>query len=177
MKKLGSLLLCCCMALAALPAWAAGPGAAPAKPDTNENGMPLIPDFTLPLASGGEVTLSDFEGRQIVLYFWASWCPACVTGMPDKQALHEWMLENEFPGEVWAVNLTDGSRETRGTCDAFIEKNGFTVPVLYDELGTLSAMFGITAIPVTALIDAQGYLKGGAIGSLPMEQTIALLEM
>ena len=174
--KTGTLLLCCCLAFSALSVWAEEPGAAPAKPPENENGMPLMLDFTLSAADGGEVTLSDFEGRQVVLYFWATWCPACVQGMPDKQALHEWMLENEFPGEVWAVNLIDGIRETRETCDAFIERNGLTMPVLYEETGELSAWLGITAIPATVVVDAEGYIKGGALGSWPLEEIIALLE-
>lgn len=176
MKKIGMLALCCCLAFAALPALAVDGDGASAKPPENANGMPLIPDFTLPSNTGEDVTLSDFAGRQVVLYFWATWCPYCVSNMADKQALYEWMLENEFAGEVWAVNLADGFQETRQACDAFIEKNGYTMPVLYDETGELSALFGVTSIPVTAVIDAEGYLKGGAIGVQALEETITLLK-
>jgi len=170
MKRIGLLLLCCCLVLsvAALAEEAA-------KPDINENGMPLMPDFTLTSASGEEITLSDFEGRQIVLYFWATWCPTCVQGMPDKQALHDWMLENDFPGEVWAVNLTDGIRETRNTCDAFLERNGYTMPVLYDEGGKVFQYAQSRYIPVTMVIDEAGYQKSWVIGAQPMEEIIAIL--
>jgi len=172
MKKIGMLALCCWLACVALPALAGES----AKPQENASGMPLMFDFTLPDNAGGEVSLSGFEGRQVVLYFWATWCPYCVMGMPAKQALYEWMLENEFPGEVWAINLTDGFQETRKTCDAFIEREGFTMPVLYEETGALSNGLGITGIPVTIVVDAEGYLKGAASGPQSLEDTIALLE-
>jgi len=173
MKKIGTLLLCCCLAMACATAALADEAE---KPEYNENGMPLIPDFTLPSNTGEDVSLSDFLGRQVVLYFWTTWCPSCVRGMPDKQALHDWMLETEFPGVLLAVNLIDGVRETRGSCNAFIERNGFTFPVLYEESGELSEFFGITTIPRTAVIDAEGYLKDYIIGGRSLAEAIAVLE-
>ncbi len=147
------------------------------KPEFNPEGLPLVPDVTLPSAAGGDISLSSLAGKQVVLYFWASWCPSCRENLADKQALHDWMLENEFEGVVLAVNLTDGMRETRERCDAFIAENGYTLPVVYEETGVLSSLFNISSIPVTAVIDAEGYLKGGAIGVQTLEETIALLEL
>ena len=43
------------------------------------------PDFTLELHEGGTVTLSQLQGKPVVLNFWASWCPPCVREMPDFQ--------------------------------------------------------------------------------------------
>lgn len=148
---------------------------APTKPEMNAAGMPLVPDFTLE-SPNGPVSLSDFEGKQVVLYFWASWCPACKAGMPEKQALYDWMTENDIAGTMLAINLTDGAQETRDTCDAYIKENGYTFPVLYEEDGSLANMFGITAIPVTVVIDAEGYMKGGTVGSMPIETIQGLLE-
>ena len=175
MKNRWRRSLCCFVICLLLAAPACASASAP-KPAENAAGMPLVPDFTLPCASGGDVSLSDFAGKQVVLYFWASWCFYCKQGFPEKQALHDWMRETEFPGAILAVNLTDGMQETRASCDAYIAENGFTLPVLYDETGALSAPFTSSGIPVVVVIDAEGYLKGGSIGSMPLDELQALLE-
>ncbi len=41
------------------------------------------PDFTLTDINGHDVSLRDFRGRQVVLVFWASWCPDCRAEVPD----------------------------------------------------------------------------------------------
>ena len=45
------------------------------------------PDFSLEDINGKRVNLSDFRGRQVVLVFWASWCPDCRAEVPQLRAL------------------------------------------------------------------------------------------
>ena len=47
------------------------------------------PDFTLNDIAGNPVKLSDFKGRQVVLQFWASWCPDCRAEMPLIKQMQE----------------------------------------------------------------------------------------
>ncbi len=179
MRSVWRFTLCCCliwatMILTACAADVAGPPAP--KPAANAAGMPLVPNFTLTNMQGEPVSLADYAGKQVVLYFWASWCPACKQGMPEKQALYNWMVENNFPGTVLAINLTDGAQETRATCDAYVSEEKLTFPVLYDEVGEVTNLFVQSAIPVTAIIDADGYLKSGMVGSMPIDQIKEVLE-
>ena len=44
------------------------------KPNTAGVGVgDFAPDFSLPSLGSNEVRLSDFKGRRVVLFFWASW--------------------------------------------------------------------------------------------------------
>ena len=45
------------------------------------------PDFTLCDLEGKSFNLSDFRGRNVVLVFWASWCPDCRAEVPDLKAM------------------------------------------------------------------------------------------
>ena len=43
------------------------------------------PDFMLPTLSGGQMQLSEFRGKGIVLNFWGTWCTPCIEEMPALQ--------------------------------------------------------------------------------------------
>ena len=40
------------------------------------------PDISLPDLDGRTVSLSDFQGRLVMLNFWATWCPPCQAELP-----------------------------------------------------------------------------------------------
>src|SRR5580698_7922732 len=40
------------------------------------------PDFTLPSANGAAVQLSRYQGKVVLLDFWATWCHGCKTEIP-----------------------------------------------------------------------------------------------
>ncbi len=190
-KRLLSVLLCCAMLMMLTgcagatdavssptpkaTATAAAHTVPTAKPAENAAGMPLVPDFELPRRGGEMTKLSDQLGKQVVLYFWASWCGPCQASMPEKQELYNLIAERKLPIEFMAINQTDGQRETRATCDAFLDENQYTFPVYYDETGVVSAQYGISGIPTVIVVDEQGYLKGGAIGGVELKDLYALL--
>src|SRR5581483_5060609 len=47
------------------------------------------PDFTLPSACGGEVALSDFVGRKVLVVFTQTGCSPCHDIVPELKALDE----------------------------------------------------------------------------------------
>jgi len=120
------------------------------------------PDFAVLDWEGNSVKLSGFEGKPVVLNFWASWCGPCKSEMPDfEEAYQEYGEQIHF----LMVNCT-GGRETVDSAKAFIEDNGYTFPVYFDTTYEAAATYGASSIPMTFFIDANGDLVTYGMGAL-----------
>lgn len=123
----------------------------------------LAPDFTVYDAEGNEVHLSDFAGKPVVLNFWASWCGPCKSELPAFENVWQ-----EFGGDIefLMVNLTDGVSETVDSVSKFVSKNGFTFPVYFDTAQNAAYTYGVTSIPATALVNADGEIVAAQVGAV-----------
>ena len=132
------------------------------------------PDFTAMDGEGNEVRLSDYQGKPVVLNFWATWCGYCKEEMPDFQTAYEKYPDVQF----LMVNATDGVQETLDKAKSYVHDQGFTFPVVYDtELDAVNT-YGINAFPCTFFIDGDGNLVARGSGMLTMEtleQGIAMI--
>ncbi|MBD3347776.1 MAG: redoxin domain-containing protein [Candidatus Eisenbacteria bacterium] len=129
-----------------------------------EEGM-LPPGFTLSDLDGEEVSLSDFEGKVVVLDLWATWCPPCRKEIPFLVELYD-DLENEGL-VVLGVGLDQGGR---GVLAPFAEEYGITYPVLVGDRA-VQAAYRVTSIPTTFLIGRDGRIAVKHVGFSPsMEQ-------
>ena len=120
------------------------------------------PDFTLPRDGGGMVSLADFRGRPLVLFFYPKDdTEGCTAEAKDFSA-----LKPEF--DAAGIALLGLSPDPAKKHDRFVAKHGLTVPLAADESHeTLAAygvwkeksMYGRTYMGVertTVLIDAEG---------------------
>jgi thiol-disulfide isomerase/thioredoxin len=69
-----------------------------------------IPDFALKDLNGRTVHLEQFRGKVVLLNFWATWCTACLTEIPDFIA-----LQNKLGKQVAILGVAlDGVPEEDG---------------------------------------------------------------
>ena len=131
-----------------------------------ESQDPPAPDFTVYDLEGNPHKLSDFEGKPVVLNFWASWCGPCKSEMPDFEAAYK-----QYGEEIHflMVNMTDGARETVDRAKEFVSQNGYTFPVLYDTESNAAMTYGVYSLPTTYFIDAEGYGAAQATGAIDAE--------
>lgn len=120
------------------------------------------PQFRLPAANGVDVSLSDFTGSKVVLFFYPrANTLGCTTEARDFTALHQ-----QFQ-EAGAVVLGVSADSLKALC-SFIDKKELGVPLLSDTDGTMlraygawgtKSMYGKTfdgVIRSTVLIDRAG---------------------
>jgi peroxiredoxin len=139
-----------------------------------EKGM-SPPAFTLPALDGAQVSLSDYEGKVVVLDLWATWCPPCRQEIPFLVELHK---ELESQGlVVLGVGLDQGGESALAP---FAEEYGVTYPVLVGNRD-VQAAYGVTGIPTTFLIGRDGRIATKHVGYHPSmaesmrEEVMALL--
>lgn len=132
-------------------------------------------DFTLTDQNGAEHTLSDYKGKVVFLNFWATWCPPCQKEMPDIEQLYLDNGKNE--GDVIVLGVANPSTEEypNNSDEApekiieFLNDNGYTFPVVFDETGDVLADYRISAFPTTFIINPDGTIYGYAAGMLTRE--------
>ena len=132
---------------------AATPQATGETAEATEEAPTPAPGFTVYDIDGNACKLSDFQGKPVILNFWASWCGPCKSEMPDIEAAY---LEYGEDIHFLIVNLTDGGRETVDIASSYITEQGFTFPVYYDTEMDAAVTYAVSAIPVTYFIDANG---------------------
>jgi len=106
--------------------------------------------FTDP--SGGEFTLADFEGKHVLVNFWATWCAPCRKEMP---MLSE--IQTNLGGETFEVVTIATGRNPQPAIDRFFEEIGVeNLPKYLDPRSALARDMAILGLPITLIIDPQG---------------------
>jgi peroxiredoxin len=121
-------------------------------------------DFSLPLLTGGNASLSSYRGKVVLLNFWATWCPPCRAEMPSMEVLYQ-RLKNQGL-EILAVDLG----EDTATVQQFIRNNPYTFPVLLDRNNRIGSQYGARSIPTTFVIDREGKIIGGVVGAIRWDE-------
>ncbi|MCL2403688.1 MAG: TlpA family protein disulfide reductase [Coriobacteriia bacterium] len=123
------------------------------------------PDFGFTGEQGHFLLLSDYIGTPVVLNFWASWCPPCRMEKPHFQQAFE-----QYGNDVKFILLNVD--EPIEVARAYMDEEGFTFPVYFDETHAGASTFGVTGVPETFFIDADGVISSRFLGAVDL-QTIS----
>jgi thiol-disulfide isomerase/thioredoxin len=104
------------------------------------------PAFSAETLEGRAVELSDFEGKVVLLDFWATWCPPCVATLPQLEALHRAHADEGLV--VLGVNQEpDRVDQVR----AFLRRHDVTFPSVRDDRD-IAWRYGVHSYPTSVLI-------------------------
>ena len=114
------------------------------------------PNFELTTLAGDAVKLSDYEGKKVILNFWASWCPPCKAEMPHMEKYYK-HYKDSANVEILAVNMTMTERRGLEHVEQFVDAYKLTFPILLDESGDVSKVYDpLTSPPMTYMLNTDG---------------------
>jgi thiol-disulfide isomerase/thioredoxin len=133
-----------------------------------------VPEVTFLDADGHERSLSDFQGRVVVLNLWATWCAPCRTEMPSLDRLQQTLGGDDLEVVALAVDRGDLSK----VLDFYEEVGVGTLAVYHDSSAKAGRTLRAPGLPTTVIIDRDGHEVGRVLGDAEWdsEDVITLLE-
>lgn len=119
------------------------------------------PDFRVELAGAiGAQSISldawraQHAGRAVALHFWADWCPICRA---EEDSVND--VQQDWPVLTVAMRSGDASQVAR-----VLRQRQLPWLAAVDADGSLSALYGLKAVPAFIVLDAQGRIRHASVG-------------
>jgi thiol-disulfide isomerase/thioredoxin len=130
---------------------------------TNSFSSTQMPQFELPDAINGEkVSSSSFEGKTLLLTFFATWCPPCLEEVPTLI-----QLQNEYRDDNFSVIGLSVDQGGARAVKRLIEKKSINYPVVMADSQIMEDFGGVYGIPVAFLINKKGNVVKKYTGYVP----------
>lgn len=119
------------------------------------------PNFTLTdVSNNSNVSLSDYKGQGVIIFFWATWCGYCSAEMDDMQAIY-----NNYQSQgVTVMGLDVG--ESASLARKYKNAKGLTFPILDDSDNQVASIFRIRGLPTHVFVNPDGLITYIASGML-----------
>ena len=137
-------------------------------PSTPAPTGPKAPDFSLPTLDGDQISLSDYEGKKVVLLdFWATHCDPCLREMPELVEIYN---ERKDQGFIVLAISTDGP-DTAAAIPSKVKSTGMNFPILLDEDSDVMDRYNPKGeMPFTLVVDRNGVIVLKRAGYQPGDE-------
>lgn len=135
--------------------------------DPREIASPLVgrpaPDFQLASMDNGEVSLAEYRGQPVLVNFWASWCFECIE---EHRVLMEAQERYADKFAIVGILYQDTVQDARRFLLRYGDGNW---PNLIDASGTAAIDYGVSGVPESFFIDANGFVRYKQWGAVTEE--------
>lgn len=158
-------------------------------------GAPVITGTSLPVfeTSAGDPAIgqaaptvagTDFDGQPVsieangrpkVILFLAHWCNHCQAEVPLVQ---EWLDAGGAPADVDLISVATSIDPSLPNYppEEWLDREGWTMPVIVDRGGTVATAYGLSAFPFWVFVGADGNVTGRLTGELPIADLETIID-
>jgi cytochrome c biogenesis protein CcmG, thiol:disulfide interchange protein DsbE len=121
------------------------------------------PSFEVPAWKGDATSLKQYQGKVVLLDFWASWCGPCRQSFPLFNQLYKDLREKDFV--ILAVNIDEDQKDAL----KFLEEVPVDFTIGFDPKGKIPEIYGLTGMPTSYVIGKDGKIAKVIEGFTPTE--------
>lgn len=140
---------------------------------TDRDPQGLRPEFWLPDVAGVRRGIAEWDGKLVVMNFWATWCPPCIHEIPMLIGLQKRYADRGV--QILGIAIDDPEK-----VKAFADEVGLNYPTLHGQLDAIEVMsaYGNESggLPYTVLIDPSGTIVARHPGVLDEQAAAALID-
>jgi len=108
-------------------------------------------DFSLEDMQGKVHRLADYRGKWVLVNFWATWCPPCLTEIPELTSLHNAHKDHDLV--VIGIAMDSGSGRKVAS---FAEARGISYPVVLGDRRIAAQIGELKVLPTSYLYAPNG---------------------
>jgi len=138
------------------------------------------PEFKARDLEDQDVTLGDYQGKVVLVNFWATWCDPCRVEIP-------WLIEmqNKYGSQGFTVLGIAMDEEGKPVVAPFVEKQRYDVsgqklamnyPILIGNENVAEKFGGLLGYPTSVLISRDGKVLKRTTGLIDYDETTKLIE-
>ncbi len=116
------------------------------------------PGFSLMDLEGNSRSSTDYQGKVLIVNFWATWCISCVKEMPSLQRVAEKLGVDDI--HVIAINMG----ESQENVSSFQQRQSIQLPLLLDPETKVSTAWSVLDLPTTYVVDPNGRVVIRVVG-------------
>jgi DsbE subfamily thiol:disulfide oxidoreductase len=160
------------LAAATLAALVAGTGlGSAARADDKAMAKSPAPAWVLEDVNGKKVSSDQFDGKVVVIDFWATWCPPCRAEIPGYIE-----LQKKYGDQGLAIVGISLDQQGPGVVKRFMAKHGINYAIVMGDEAVVEAFGGVEGIPTTFIIDREKNIRHRKVGAMETEEFEAILK-
>jgi thiol-disulfide isomerase/thioredoxin len=126
-----------------------------------------IPRLVLKTIDGKTLDSNDFNGKVVLVNFWATWCPPCRAEIPDLIA-----LQNKYKDQLQIIGISD-DEDPPATVKKWADEHGMNYPIVMSNDELRKVFTGVAALPTSFIINRESRVVQRHVGMLMAATTEA----